>query len=85
MRRFLHRLPALSAISRSILSGTLTVWAFLLVSYVLLSCAYTKLPRIDLRLSTCISAYPLLILMCLTLGIVGALLIDLYIKSDPDK
>ncbi len=85
MRCFFRRLPSLSGISRRILAGCLSVWAVQIVSYVVLSGTYRNTYTIDLRLSACLAAYPLLMLMCLTLGIVGALLIDLYIKFDPDR
>ena len=85
MRRFFHAPPALSDISRRVLIGSLTVWVFLLVSYVLLSCTYQISPRIDIRLLVCLSQYPLLILLCLTLGVTGALLLDLYVKFGADK
>ncbi len=85
MRRFFHAPPSLSDISRRVLIGSLEVWAFLILSYVVLSCTYRGSSRIDLRLIVCLSQYPLLILLCLTLGVTGALLLDLYVKFGAEK
>ena len=85
MRRFFRFLPTLSDVSRRILSGSLAVWSGMLLSYVLLSCARAGLHTINLQVLACCAAYPLLLMMCLTLGVTGALLVDLYIKFDPER
>ncbi len=84
MKKLFVHLLDFAPLGRKILSCTVLVWASFLLSYFCLLRTYRALDHLDLRLSLCVRQYPLLILMSLSLGIVGAILIDLYDKTNPD-
>ena len=84
MKKLFVHLRDFAPLGRKILSCTVLVWASFLLSYFCLLRTYRVLDHLDLRLSLCVRQYPLLILMSLSLGIVGAILIDLYEKTNPD-
>lgn len=85
MKKLAFHLKKMNSLSLQILKLSILVWSIYILSYTLLRITYANSQSINLTLACCVEAYPLLIFMSLALSVVGAILIDIYAKTQQDQ